>query len=62
VRQGLTLVAGMYLVVGSEDAEPAVLVFWRSPPMAPVELEVLDGPVDQHQEPSRHVRIEGQPQ
>jgi hypothetical protein len=27
-----------------------------------VELEVLDGPVDQHQEPSRHVRIEGQPQ
>ena len=49
-RPGLALVAGMYLVVGSEDAEPAVARVLAVTADGSVELEVLDGPVDQHQD------------
>ena len=49
-RPGLALVAGMYLVVGSEDAEPAVARVLTVTADGSVELEVLDGPVDQHRD------------
>jgi len=49
-RPGITLVAGMYLVVGSEDAEPAVARVLTVTADGSVELEVLDGPVDQHRD------------
>jgi len=47
-RPGLTLVAGMHLVVGCEDAEPAVARVLTVTADGSVELQVLDGPVDLH--------------
>jgi hypothetical protein len=47
-RPGLTLVAGMYLVVGCEDAEPAVARVLAVTADGSVQLQVLEGPVDLH--------------
>jgi hypothetical protein len=47
-RPGLTLVAAMYLVVGCEDAEPAVARVLAVTADGSVELQVLEGPVDLH--------------
>jgi len=47
-RPGLTLTAGMYLVVGCEDARPAVARVLTVTAEGSLELQVLPGPVDQH--------------
>jgi len=47
-RPGLTLVAGMHLVVGCEDAEPAVARVLAVTADGSVELQVLPGTVEQH--------------
>lgn len=47
-RPGLSLVAGMYLIVGCEDAEPAVARVVAITADGSVELLVLPGPVDAH--------------
>lgn len=44
-RSGLTLVAGSYIVVGSEDAEPAVAQVLTVTAEGSVELRVLPGTV-----------------
>jgi hypothetical protein len=49
-RPGLTLVAGMHLVVGCEDAEPAVAQVLAVTADGSVELQVLDGPVDRYRD------------
>jgi hypothetical protein len=47
-RPGLTITAGMYLVVGCEDARPAVARVLTVTAEGSLELQVLPGPVDQH--------------
>lgn len=47
-RRGLTLVAGMHLVVGCEDAQPAVARILAVTADGSVELQVLPGPVEQN--------------
>jgi hypothetical protein len=47
-RQGLTLVAGMHLVVGCEDAQPAVARILAVTADGSVELQVLPGPIEQN--------------
>lgn len=50
VRLGVTLVAGGYLVVGSEDAEPAVAQVLAVTAEGSIELRVLPGTVAQHRD------------
>ncbi|MGH8973785.1 MAG: hypothetical protein ACRD0C_11350 [Acidimicrobiia bacterium] len=47
-RPDLTITAGMYLVVGCEDARPAVARVLAATAEGSLELQVLPGPVDQH--------------
>ena len=47
-RRSLTLVAGMHLVVGCEDAQPAVARVLAVTADGSVELQVLPGPIEQH--------------
>jgi len=49
-RRGFSLAAEMYLVVGSEDAEPAVARVLAITAEGSVELQVLPGPVDLHRD------------
>ena len=47
-RPGVTITAGMYLVVGCEDSRPAVARVLIVTAEGSLELQVLPGPVDQH--------------
>lgn len=47
-RPGLILMAGMHIVVGCEDAEPAVAHVISVTADGSVELRVLPGPVESH--------------
>ena len=49
-RRGIVLTAGMYLVVGCEDARPAVARVLAVTAEGSVELQVLPGPVDLHRD------------
>jgi hypothetical protein len=48
VRPGLHIDAGMHLVVGCEDAEPAVARVLAITADGSIELQVLAGPIDAH--------------
>lgn len=47
-RAGLTITAGMHLIVGCEDAEPAVARVVSVSDDGSLELRVLPGPVAAH--------------
>ncbi len=49
-RPGLTITAGMHLVVGCEDARPAVARVLTVTAEGSLELQVLPGPVDLHRD------------
>jgi hypothetical protein len=49
-RPGLHLDAGMHLIVGCEDAEPAVARVLTITAEGSIELLVLPGPVEAHRE------------
>jgi hypothetical protein len=49
-RPGLTIIAGRYLVVGCEDARPAVARVLTVTADGSLELQVLPGPVDLHRD------------
>lgn len=49
-RPGIVLTAGMYLLVGCEDARPAVARVLAVTAEGSVELQVLPGPVDLHRD------------
>ena len=49
-RPGLTITAGMHLVVGCEDARPAVARVRTITAEGSLELQVLPGPVDLHRD------------
>jgi hypothetical protein len=49
-RPGLTIIAGMYLVVGCEDSRPAVARVLTVTADGSLELQVLPGPVDLHRD------------
>ena len=57
-RPGFTITAGMYLVVGCEDARPAVARVLTVTAEGSLELQVLPGPVDMHRDllPTRPVQ------
>lgn len=48
-RPGLTITAGMYLIVGCEDAEPAVAQVLSVAADGSIELRVLPGAAADHQ-------------
>lgn len=47
-RSNAPLVVGSYIVVGSEDAEPAVARILAVDPAGAIQLQVLDGPIQDH--------------
>lgn len=47
-RPGLTLIAGMYLVIGCEDVDSAVAQVLGVTADGSIELHLLPGPVDAH--------------
>ena len=49
-RPGSTITAGMYLVVGCEDARPAVARVLTVTAEGSLDLQGLPGPVDQHRD------------
>ena len=49
-RPDLTITAGMHLVVGCEDARPAVARVLTVTAEGSLELQVLPGPVDLHRD------------
>ena len=49
-RPGLTITAGMYLVVGCEDARPAVARVLTVTADGSLEVQILPGPVDLHRD------------
>lgn len=55
VRPGFEPVPGRYAIVGSEDADPAVARIITVDVERGIQLEVLDGDVDEH----RHLLVTG---
>ena len=49
-RPGFTITVGMHLVVGCEDARPAVARVLSMTAEGSVELQVFPGPVDLHRD------------
>lgn len=50
VRPGFTVVIGAHAVVGCDDADPAVARILAVDDDGNIELEILDGPVESHQD------------